>query len=109
MMLLVSVSRRDIENAIADLVDMVSTEPEPLERLRLLIYVAEVTKTTLLSPTDKAMYDVRREVGSLSAVMEESGVSRSTAKLAINRHCAANGLPYPWSDPRAPLSYVPIL
>jgi hypothetical protein len=103
-----SVSRRDIEAALTDLADLISTVPDPRERLALLEHTSEVLDQTVGPTSDKAIYDLRLSLPSIAETVYESGWKTWRVKAAIRRHCEREGLPTPYEGADVK-GYIPIM
>lgn len=102
------VSRRDIESAVTDLIDLISTEKDTRTRLDLLEYAADLMTETLGPASDRAVYELRLSLPSIAETVYESGWKTWRVKAAIRRHCDYHGIPTP-NERTDVRSYVPIM
>jgi hypothetical protein len=103
-----TVSQSQVTDALLDLVDLIGTEHDPLDRLRLIAVTSTFMDQTLGPATDKALYEARLVLPTIDDVVFASGWKRWQVKAAIRRHSERQHLPLPYLD-RGPLDYVPIV
>jgi hypothetical protein len=106
-LLLVTVSRRDIEGTLDDLVNLLLTEADPYERLLLLMYAHDVMEETLGPATDKALYDLHMTMP-IDDIVPLIGWKKWRITRDVRRHREILGVPPKHHRPK-PLHYVPIV